>query len=249
MVDLRKASIGALLALFVSGAAFAAGGAKLDSANIEPGNIASLQRGAANFMNYCSGCHSAKYVRYKTIGNQLGIPEDQLVENLMFTAEKSFETINIAMPQASATRWFGNAPPDLSLVGRAKGADYLYSFLKGFYIDDSRATGVNNTVLAGAAMPHVLWELQGLNRAVFEDHENEDGSVSHELVGFEQVVEGSLSPEEYDDFVRDTVNFLAFIAEPIRSDRRVIGIWVLLFLTLFLILAIMLKKEIWKDIK
>ena len=171
----------------------------------------------------------------------------------MFNAQKTFETINAAMPAADAERWFGTAPPDLSLMARAKGADYIYSFLKGFYVEPGSPTGVNNTVLVGTSMPNVLWELQGLQKAVFTeeietDAEGNESTKSH-FDGFERLTEGTLSADDFDAFVRDTVNFLAYIAEPMRSDRRTLGVWVLMFLVVLLILSISLKKEIWKDVK
>ncbi len=239
----------ATVALFLSTSAFAAGGgAKLESSGIDPDNINSLQRGAANFMNYCSGCHSAQYVRFNTIGKDLDLTEEQLVDNLMFNAEKTFETIQAAMPAADAARWYGKAPPDLSLMARSKGSDYIYNFLKSFYISAESPTGVDNAVLEGTSMPHVLWELQGYQTAHYSEHSNEDGSVTSTFDGFEQIVPGSLDSEDYDDFVRDTVNFLAYIAEPIRSDRRKLGVWVLMFLIFFYVIASMLKKQIWKDV-
>ena len=237
-----------VLVLFAASQSFAAGGAALEHANIEPGNIASLQRGARNFMNYCSGCHSAKYVRFSTIGRDLELSDEQLSENLMFNAEKTYETIKVSMPEAAAGRWFGVAPPDLSLIGRAKGADYIYSFLKGFYVQAESPTGVDNTVLAGTSMPHVLWELQGFQRAVFSEH-TEDGVTTRHFEGFETLGEGSLDAEGFDEFVRDTVNFLVYLAEPIRSERRTLGVWVLMYLIFFWIIAVMLKKQIWKDVK
>jgi ubiquinol-cytochrome c reductase cytochrome c1 subunit len=237
-----------VLVLFAASQSFAAGGAALEHANIEPGNIASLQRGARNFMNYCSGCHSAKYVRFSTIGRDLELSDEQLSENLMFNAEKTYETIKVSMPEAAAGRWFGVAPPDLSLIGRVKGADYIYSFLKGFYVQAESPTGVDNTVLAGTSMPHVLWELQGFQRAVFSEH-TEDGVTTRHFEGFETLGEGSLDAEGFDEFVRDTVNFLVYIAEPIRSERRTLGVWVLMYLIFFWIIAVMLKKQIWKDVK
>ena len=238
-------------ACFMTSPASAAGGpaALADPSEIDLDNIASLQRGARNYMNYCSGCHSAEYVRFSTIGKMLELSEEQLVDNLMFNAEKTFETINAAMPPEAAARWFGQPPPDLSLMARAKGADHIYNFLRGFYVDPDSPTGVDNVVLAGTSMPHVLWELQGFQEATFESHENEDGSVTTEFKGFETLSAGSMDAEAYDDFVRDTTNFLAFIAEPIRQDRRKLGVWVLIFLLFFLVLATQLKKEIWKDVK
>jgi len=226
----------------------AGGGVELVPADIDPGNISSLQRGARNFMNYCSGCHSAQYVRFNTIGKYLELSEEQLVENLMFNAEKTFDTIQASMPAADAARWYGTAPPDMSLMARAKGADYIYNFLKGFYLDAESPTGVDNLVLAGTSMPNVLWELQGYQNAIFVEH-TVDGVTTHDFEGFEQATTGTLDAEDYDDFVRDTVNFLAYIAEPIRSERRMIGTWVIIYLLVFLVIAIMLKKQVWKDVK
>lgn len=244
----------ALAAMMVAADGFAAGGGvDLEPADIDLDNVSSLQRGARNFMNYCSGCHSAQYVRYNTIGRHLELSEEQLIDNLMFNAEKTFETIRSAMPAEAAARWYGTAPPDLSLMARARGADYIYNFLKGFYIDPDSPTGVDNVVLAGTSMPHVLWELQGYQVAVFEEQTEElaDGSMltTQAFSHFEPVSSGSLDAEDYDEFVRDTVNFLAFISEPIRSDRRKLGVWVLMYLIVFWIIAVMLKKQIWKDVK
>lgn len=245
----RIASVLALAACFIASPGMAAGGGiHLEPAEIERDNISSLQRGARNFMNYCSGCHSAQYVRYNTIGKDLGLSEEQLIDNLMFNAEKTFETIQSAMPAEDAARWYGTAPPDMSLMARAKGADYVYNFLKGFYVSDESPTGVNNVVLAGTSMPNVLWELQGYQAAHFDHHENDDGSVTTTFEGFEALSAGSMDAEDFDEFVKDTVNFLAYIAEPVRSERRKLGVWVLMFLIFFFILATQLKKAIWKDV-
>ncbi len=246
--------LAAIATLFFAVEGFASGGGvELAPAGIDPGNISSLQRGAANFMNYCSGCHSAQYVRFNTIGKYLELSEEQLVDNLMFNADKTFETIKAAMPADDAARWYGTAPPDLSLMARAKGADHIYNFLKGFHRDPDSPTGVDNIVLPGTSMPHVLWEKQGYQKAVFSEHSDTaaDGTVTinHEFDGFEQLTTGSLDAEGYDEFVRDTVNFLAYIAEPIRSERRKLGVWVLMFLVVFWIISSMLKKQIWKDVK
>lgn len=242
-------SLTAVAALFVAAESFAStGGAEFEPSNIDPGNISSLQRGARNFMNYCSGCHSARYVRFNTIGKYLELSEEQLVENLMFNAEKTFDTIQASMPAESAARWYGTAPPDMSLMARAKGADYVFNFLRGFHLDPDSPTGVDNLALPGTSMPHVLWELQGYQNANFSEH-TVDGVTSHEFEGFEQVTTGSMDGEDFDEFVRDTVNFLAYIAEPIRSERRKLGVWVLMFLIVFWVIASMLKKQIWKDVK
>ena len=245
----KVASLMALGACFIASQGMAAGGgAHLEPAEIEPGNVMSLQRGARNFMNYCSGCHSAQYVRFNTIGKHLELSEEQLIDNLMFNAERTFETIKAAMPAADAAKWYGKAPPDLSLMARAKGADYVFNFLKGFYVSESSPTGVDNLILAGTSMPHVLWELQGFQQAVFSEH-TEDGVTTQVFENFEPLTAGALDAEDYDEFVRDTVNFLVYIAEPIRGERRVIGKWVMIYLLVFLVIAAMLKKQIWKDVK
>jgi ubiquinol-cytochrome c reductase cytochrome c1 subunit len=238
------AFIAALATLTFSAPLFAAAGTKLEPARNDVDNVTSLQRGARNFMNYCSGCHSARYVRFNSVARGLGLSEDQVIENLLFNAEKSFETILASMPADDAARWFGQAPPDLSLMARARGTDYIYNFLKGFYLDPDSPTGVDNVVLAGTSMPHVLWELQGFQRAVFDQDNRKVPVFAH----FEPFSTGSLTAEDFDSFVRDTVNFMEYIAEPDRSTRRKLGVWVLMFLTVFLVIASMLKKQIWKDV-
>ncbi|MDG2108249.1 MAG: cytochrome c1 [Woeseiaceae bacterium] len=227
----------------------ASGGAEVESANIDPNNINSLQRGAANFMNYCSGCHSAKYVRYKTIGEDLGLSEEMLVDSLMFNAESTFDTIQVSMPSDDASQWYGTAPPDLSLMARAKGVDYIFTFLKGFYVDAESPTGVDNIALPGTSMPHVLWELQGYQSAHFESYEDSEGFVTTTFKGFKQITPGMIDSEDYDKFIRDIVNFLSYIAEPVRGFRVMLGKWVIIYLIFFLIIARMLKKQIWKDVK
>ncbi len=233
-----------LTALLTTTGAFAASGIHLEPANNDPGNINSLQRGARNFMNYCAGCHSAKYVRFNTLGRDLELSEDQLIENLMFNAEQTFDTIQATTPLDDAARWFGSPPPDMSLMARARGTDYVFNYMRGFYLDPDSPTGVDNRVLKGTSMPNVLWELQGYQKAVFS--KDEHGIEVFER--FEQVTPGTMSAEEFDDFVRDTANFLEYIGEPIRSTRRVLGVWVLMFLIVFLIIASMLKKQVWKDV-
>ncbi len=253
MVDVRKGSLLVagmlLLGLTTAGGAWGAAEIELEPANNQIGNIASLQRGARNFVNFCSGCHSARYVRYNTIAKDLKLNEDQVIEYLMFNAEKTFETLQATMPEENAARWFGQPPPDMSLMARARGTDYIYNFLKGFYLDPESPTGVDNIVLGGTSMPHVLWQLQGYQEAVFEDVATANGGGTVPVFShFENVTEGTLSPEEYDNFVRDTVNFLEYISEPVRGTRRVLGVWVLIGLAVFLIIANMLKNQIWKDV-
>lgn len=246
----RVAAIATLAtgALF-AGQAFAAGGeVHLDAANNDVGNTASLQRGARNFMNYCSGCHSAKYVRYNTLGAALGLSEDQLIENLMFNADKTHQTINVSMQPSDAEEWFAQVPPDLSLIARSLGPDHIYTFLRRYYIDDKSPTGWGNSVKT-VSMPHVLWELEGLKKLPAEHEGDSEDGHGESGPAFETISAGSLSAEEYDQFVRDIVNFLDFIAEPVQLKRQTYGVWVIAFLIVFGLLSYGLKKEIWKDVK
>jgi ubiquinol-cytochrome c reductase cytochrome c1 subunit len=243
-----------LLAVLAAAASFvfvgtvAAESEHFEVAHNDVGNIASLQRGARNFVNYCYGCHSAKYVRFNRIGTDLGLSEAQVIDNLMFTGERPSETMQNAMSPADAKRWFGTEPPDLSLIARSRTPDKIYSFLKSFYVDPTRPTGTNNTVVPGAAMPHVLWELQGVQQAVYEGVTDAEGNVHKKFKGFEVVTKGKLNPEQYDEFVRDTVNFLDYIGEPIQLQRRTLGIGVLFFLLVLFGFAYFLKQEYWKDV-
>lgn len=247
----RNGLAAALLAVVVAlpAPAHAAAEVALDPAGNDIHNLASLQRGARNFMNYCSGCHSAQYVRYNRMAEDLGIPEAVLKQNLMFTSDRPFDTIKSAMSAEDGRRWFGNAPPDLSLMARSRGPDYIYTFLRSFYVDPSRPAGTNNLVLPGTAMPHVLASLQGLQQlAKGGEHgggEGEHGAVSK----FELVSPGALKPAEYDEFVRDTVNFLEYIGEPVQAKRQQLGIWVMLFLLVFMVFSYLLYREYWKDVK
>ncbi|MCZ6716921.1 MAG: cytochrome c1 [Gammaproteobacteria bacterium] len=250
---IRNRMIGMLVlgALFLSFPSFAAGtgGREMEPANNVLGNVRSLQRGAKNFVNYCMGCHSAKYVRYNRLADDLQLSEQQVTENLMFVGEKLLDTMDIAMDPLDAGRWFGQVPPDLSLIARAKGTDYVFNYLKGFYLDPDRRNGTDNLFLPGASMPHVLWELQGLQKPVYEAIIDANGGVHKVMAGFEQVTEGLLSPEEYDQFVRDLANFLEYISEPVKLERQELGVRVLLFLLVFFLFSYMLKQEYWKDIK
>jgi ubiquinol-cytochrome c reductase cytochrome c1 subunit len=237
------------IALLSAGAAVAEeeGGIALLPSGTDIKNTESLQRGARNFMNYCSGCHSLKYLRYNRMATDLKIPESELAGNLMFTSEKAFDTINSAMPKDSEG-WFGKQPPDLSLVARAKGLDYLYSYMKGFYVDKTRPWGVNNLYLPSAAMPDVLAQLHGLQKPVFKNEPDEHGSARMVLVGVDAMTPGALKPEEYDQFVRDIVNFLDYAGEPVKDKRQTMGVFVTLFLLVFFVFAYLLKKEYWKDV-
>ena len=230
------------------------GGALLQHAGNDVADVASLQRGARNFVNYCMGCHSAKYIRFSKLQEDLQLSDDQLQQNLMFGAKTADELMEIAMAPADAERWFGQAPPDLTLVARSRGVDWVYSFLKSFYLDDRAATGTNNLLLPNASMPHVLWELQGEQEATFHTSEK-DGVVAEHFgeptyfEAFETVKPGKMSPEAYDQFVRDLVNFLDWAGTPEQLERQRLGIWVIIFLFVFLIFAYLLKVDIWKDVK
>ena len=245
----RMAVVAALAALLapLSASLAAEESSAIQPANNDIGNVASLQRGAKYFVNYCLGCHSAKYVRYNRLADDLGITEEQLIENLMFTGERPYDTMISAMPAADAARWFGQPPPDLSLIGRSRGTDWIYSYLKSFYLDDSRPTGANNLVLEGTAMPHVLWELQGWQTPVTRQTGGASGERTIERL--EPAAEGMLSAGEYDRVVRDLANFLDYVSEPVQLERRRLGIRVILFLLVFLLFAYMLKKEYWKQVR
>ena len=243
-----KSSVLITIALLSAGSALAEEG---DIAYLQPEtdirNTESLQRGARNFMNYCSGCHSLKYLRFNRLAEDLKIPESELAANLMFTTDKSFETVNSAMPKDSEA-WFGKQPPDLSLVARAKGTAYIYSLFHGFYADNTRPWGVNNLYLPSVAMPDVLASLHGTQKPVFKNVADEQGSARMVLVGVAPMTPGSLKPEEYDQFVRDLVNFLDYAGEPVKEKRQSMGVFVTLFLLVFFVFAYLLKKEYWKDV-
>lgn len=249
----ENASAAVLLTLYLAVPALgwaASAPQALQAAHNDITNIASLQRGARNFVNYCMGCHSARYVRYSRLAQDLGLSEQQVIENLMFTGERVHDTMRIAMRPEDAARWFGVPPPDLTLIARSRGADYIYTFLKSFYLDPGRPSGVNNLALPATSMPHVLWELQGLQAAVYDGESDAQNSAVHKrFKEFQLARPGALSPQEYDQFVRDTVNFLDYIGEPMQLERRSIGFRVLAFLAVFFLFAYLLKKEYWKDVK
>lgn len=234
-----------VLGLAFGGAAVAAPEVPLQDANVNVANLAALQRGAKYFVNYCYGCHSAKYVRYNTLGEGLHLTNDQLVKDLMFTGKRPGDTMQNAMQPDDAKRWFGIAPPDLTLIARSRGADYLYTFLRSFYKDPSTATGANNLVLPGTAMPDILWRAQGIQQAVFK--KNKDGEKVFEKL--QMLQPGDMTPQQFDRMDRDIVTFLQYIGEPVAQERKALGKGVIIFLFVFLILAYLLKKEIWKDVE
>lgn len=213
----------------------------LPSAGTNIRDQASLQRGAKLFFNYCVGCHSLKYMRYSRMAEDLGLSEDEVMNNLNFTGAKFGDVVISHMPEDSAQQFFGKAPPDLSLEVRAKTADWVYGYLNSFYVDPTRPVGWNNTVFPNASMPFPLWELQGVQTAV-----KKEGSDDVEKLELSQP--GKLTPAQYQQAARDLTNFLEYTSEPAALQRQRYGIWVLLFLAGFTFLAYLLKKEYWKDV-
>jgi ubiquinol-cytochrome c reductase cytochrome c1 subunit len=226
----------AFILLLAPIAAFAASTARLDRSPHEPHDVVSLQAGARTYVNYCLGCHGVQFVRYQGLA-ELGLSEAQIRNNLMFTAEKVAEPMKATMDPKAAKVWFGVAPPDLSVVARVRGPDWLYTYLRTFYRDPKTTTGWNNVVFPNVAMPHALWNLQGERAYDAKDHK------------WSEISKGSQSPTEYDATVRDLVNFLVYVGEPAAADRKSIGIIVLFVLGLLFIFAYLVKKEFWKDVK
>jgi len=247
----------AFLTLFAPLAAFAAGGGYTyphDSVSIDWDNKASMQRGAQLFANYCLSCHEAAFARYNRMGKDLGIEDSLVSENLIFTTDKYGEPTKVGslmktnMSKEYGEEAFGAAPPDLSLIARSRGTDWLYNYMRGFYVDPTRPFGVNNGVFPSVGMPHVLVELQGLQKPIFEEHDDGHGGVSDRLVGFEPLTEGTMTTAEYDQAVKDLVGFLDYLGEPYKQTRQSLGVKVILFLLVLLVLSYLLKKEYWRDI-
>ena len=262
---------------------YASGSEETLSANIVPKDQISLQKGAATYMNYCLACHSLKHMRYEKLVDGLAIPAEIVEKNLMFTGDKITDHITNNLPQNDAKAWFGIAPPDLTLIARVRGADWLYTYLKSFYADDKRPFGVNNTLFKDVGMPHVLAPLQGeqvkskatldleskvasaelaiaiANRdgdnetistqsAILNEAKESLSHLKHEHEYFEIASAGSLSAAEYDVVVRDLVNFMDYVAEPVKQERQALGIKVILFLLVLFVLTYLLKKEYWRDV-
>ena len=217
----------------------------LDRANIDVRDVVSIQRGARTFVNYCLNCHSAAYMRYNRL-TDLGLTEQQIKDNLIFTGAKVGDTMTVARRDADAKEWFGVVPPDLSVIARARGADWLYTYFRSFYRDAARPNGWNNVLFPNVSMPHVLWQLQGMQR--LETTTTEHGGHNTEMRKLVLEAPGTLSPPEYDRLVRDLVNYLVFMGEPGRAQRSRIGIVVLFYLGLLFVLAWLLKREYWKDV-
>ena len=239
------------LAVFASGllisfSAFAAGGGATLQAGNDLSDRASLQRGAQLYMNYCAGCHSLKYMRYSRMAEDLGLSEEEVMENLNFTGAKFGETIGVSMPAGPATEWFGKMPPDLSVISRVRGSDWIYTYLKSFYLDESRPLGWNNKLFPNASMPNPLWELQGLQHAEFGPVDPATGE--RHVEGLKVAQAGRQSAQEFDQTARDITNFLEYVGEPAALKRQSIGVWVILFLAALTFLAYLLKQEYWKDV-
>lgn len=235
-----------MLGLLLPLVAVANEGADLDKAPINAANQASLQRGAKVFVNYCLSCHSAASMRYNRL-HDIGLTDEQIKSNLLFAGEKVGEPMLVAMNKKEAKAWFGAPPPDLSVIARARGADWLYTYLRGFYRDETRPTGWNNVAFDKVGMPHVLWQLQGEQRLKVEEVVDAHGNKaeSHSLV---LAKPGKLSSAEYDMMVADLVNYLVYMGEPAKMQRMQLGLAVLLFLGIFFLIARALKKEFWNDI-
>lgn len=261
----------------------ASGGDETQSANIRSDNQLSLQSGARTYMNYCLACHSLKYMRYETLVDGLGVPADIVEKNLMFTGKRITDHITNNLPENDAQGWFGKAPPDLTLMARVRGADWLYTYLKSFYADDKRPFGVNNSLFKDVGMPHVLAPLQGkqvksnlameleskINSAdlaiAIANRDNDDATAAsqstvlheatealvqlkHDHGYFEIATAGSMTAHEYDDTVRDLVNFMDYASEPVKLERKALGLKVILFLLFLFAITYLLKKEYWKDV-
>jgi ubiquinol-cytochrome c reductase cytochrome c1 subunit len=232
--------------LLISFSAFAAGGGATLQAGNDLSDRASLQRGAQLYMNYCAGCHSLKYMRYSRMAEDLGLTEDEVMKNLNFTGAKFGEQVQVSMPAAGGEKWFGKMPPDLSVISRVRGSDWIYTYLKSFYLDESRPLGWNNKLFPNASMPNPLWELQGLQHAEFGPVDPATGE--RHVEGLKVAQAGRQSAQEFDQTARDITNFLEYVGEPAALKRQSVGVWVILFLAALTFLAYLLKQEYWKDV-
>jgi ubiquinol-cytochrome c reductase cytochrome c1 subunit len=261
-----KKAILLLWCVFLPGAALAAGGehARLDPVKVDLSDKESLQRGARIFVNYCLSCHSAAYMRYNRMGADLGIPEDQLVKNLVFIPDakgdlKPGSLMKSSMPADVARAAFNTVPPDLSVITRSRKPSWFYTYMRSFYRDDKAVSGWNNTVFPGVSMPHVLHDWQGQQRPVYKTVKHEStvtqGGKPVKKVSEEQVFErfeleraGSMTPEQFDGAMRDLTNFMVYLGEPAKLERYRLGVLVLVFLAIFFVITYLLKKEYWKDV-
>ena len=232
--------------LLLSFSALAAGGGNLQHAGTDLGDRASLQRGAQLFMNYCAGCHSLQFLRYSRMADDLGLTEEEVMTHLNLTGASFGDHILSSMPAEQATKWFGQIPPDLTLVTRVRGSDWVYTYLKSFYLDETRPLGWNNTLFPNASMPNPFWKQQGLQHAVFGERNPETGETPIEKL--EVSSPGTQSAAEFDQTVRDLTAFLEYAGEPAALKRQSIGVWVILFLSFLTLLAWLLKNEYWRDV-
>ena len=250
---MKKLIIGLFISVLPAFTLAAGGAVSLDTMEPDHSNKASLQRGAALFTNYCMGCHSMEYARYKRVSDDLGIPAELYLENLIFTGAKIGELMKNSMNKNMAAGWFGAPPPDLTLEARLRGEDWIYSYLRGFYKDDSRPLGVNNVVFANVGMPHVLADLQGLcavkpKIGVEPSVDPLSGDIRNGDVCPEWASEGSMTPGEFDTAMYDLTNFLSYMGDPVKLERHRLGIFALIFVAIFVIFAYLLNREYWKDV-
>lgn len=236
-----------LAGVLLAGTAAAAAGGALQQAGTDLTDKGSLQRGAQIFMNDCSGCHSLKYLRYSRMASDLGLTEDEVQNNLNLTGAKFGETIGTTMPAKAGERWFGKTPPDLSLIARSRGPDWVYTYLKSFYLDETRPLGWNNKLFPNASMPNPLFQEQGMQHAVYGavDPATKEAPV----VGLKVTTPGTQNEQQFNQTVRDVTAFLEYAGEPAGIKRESMGVWVLLFLAVFTFLAYLLKKEYWRDVE
>lgn len=251
---MKKIFLGLMLALGMNSVVMAAGaGFPLDKAPDRSNDMAALQNGAKLFVNYCLSCHSASFMRFNRL-QDIGLSEKEIADNLLFTTDKVGDTMVAAINPKQAKAWFGANPPDLTLVARSRsssagtGADYIYTLLRSYYRDESKPTGWNNLVFPSIGMPHPLWELQGERVPVFETHESH-GQTAHVFKEWGAGKAGKMSQEDYDKNVADLVGFLQWMSEPVRSSRTRLGVWVMLFLAGFALVAWRLNASFWKDVK
>ncbi|MDZ4145385.1 MAG: cytochrome c1 [Burkholderiales bacterium] len=252
---MKKIILGFIAALGLAMGAHAASGEGIawDKAPNKTNDLAALQNGAKIFVNYCMNCHSAAFMRYNRL-TEIGLTEQQIKDNLLFATDKIGDTMKAAIDPKQAKDWFGGVPPDLTLVARSRaghggsGADYLYTYLRTYYKDDTKPTGWNNLTFPNVGMPHVLWELQGDRQPVYEEAE-EHGHPVKVFKGWQQITPGTMTPLQYDQAVGDLVNYLQWMAEPAQKTRVRVGVWVLLFLGIFTVIAWRLNAAFWKDIK
>ncbi len=215
----------------------------LESADIDISDFKAIEKGAEHYVTYCLGCHSVKYMRYKKIAMDLGLDENKVLKNIAPEGAKIYDKMNTAMDKHDSKRWFGRTPPDLSLIARSRGEDWLFTYLKSFYTDETKPLGVNNLIFKDVGMPNMLWQLQGIQIPIIE---NDDGE---EIITELRISEsGEMSPERFDEMLRELVSFLVYVGEPVQLERVKMGKYVLFYLFIFTVIAYLLKKEYWKDV-